>query len=413
MLWENTYWGMASVQNFGVIFFVIGLFYFLSKDGTKDFNRAILFAILATFTSGNGFLALPIALFLLILQKENKRAIQFSIVSILLAFVYFYHYKSPENPPFHGTIKEYSKAFLAFLGNLADFKPNAILTLRMKYLMLTGTGIFVLSILYGIKLLIQSPIFTKKIDKQNHFYFGILLFLLASALIVVVGRMGFGVQTMLTSRYKIYSILLVIVLYCLLIQWTNYKKWISQIAFGLALIFNIWMNFQYFEEVIYQRNRLISFDFNASYTNFSGNRQFDAKVPYTAPKQFYDGKFVQIVNQLKDTTQINKTLEIKESNENITIKSDSTSGSSFISLISDKQLFLFPTRQNCAATRSFFLKDGIYFANGFTANIDKNDLPSGTYLLGLVQEDEDNLTATNLNKTILVEKNQTKKKVNW
>ncbi len=52
---ENTFWGMAAVQNFGVLFFAFLTAYFVAKE---NIIMAILAATLCVFTSGNGILIL-------------------------------------------------------------------------------------------------------------------------------------------------------------------------------------------------------------------------------------------------------------------------------------------------------------------------------------------------------------------
>ena len=77
---ENTFWGMASIQNFGVVFWSLFCFYLLAR---QRFIPAMMVGFVATFSSGNGFLVLAIAALLLLLQKQNRRLIQWLIFSVL------------------------------------------------------------------------------------------------------------------------------------------------------------------------------------------------------------------------------------------------------------------------------------------------------------------------------------------
>ena len=43
-LWENTFWGMAALQNFGIIFFILMLIYLISSEKKGHFYLALLFA---------------------------------------------------------------------------------------------------------------------------------------------------------------------------------------------------------------------------------------------------------------------------------------------------------------------------------------------------------------------------------
>ena len=89
-LWENTFWGMAAMQNFGVVFFILTLIYLISSEKRIHFYIAIFVAFLATYTSGNGITVFPVCIVLLILQKRFKDVFLFSSVSLILVFLYFY-----------------------------------------------------------------------------------------------------------------------------------------------------------------------------------------------------------------------------------------------------------------------------------------------------------------------------------
>ena len=76
-LWENTFWGLAALQNFGIIFFIYGLIYLISSDKKTHFYLALIFVFFATYTSGNGITVFPICIVLLLLQRRFKETFIF------------------------------------------------------------------------------------------------------------------------------------------------------------------------------------------------------------------------------------------------------------------------------------------------------------------------------------------------
>src|SRR5205823_6463260 len=65
--WENMFWGMAALQNFTVVLWIVGAIYVLSF--TQNLPFALLMAIAATLTSGNGILIWPIGFVILFHQR--------------------------------------------------------------------------------------------------------------------------------------------------------------------------------------------------------------------------------------------------------------------------------------------------------------------------------------------------------
>ncbi|WP_229254019.1 hypothetical protein [Dyadobacter sp. NIV53] len=65
--WENMYWGMASIQNFGVVTFTLWTFYLCLNPKPIVFTFSLLLAWITVLTSGNGLLVLPIGVVLLFL----------------------------------------------------------------------------------------------------------------------------------------------------------------------------------------------------------------------------------------------------------------------------------------------------------------------------------------------------------
>jgi hypothetical protein len=69
--WENTFWGMAAIQNIWVVAWAMLTFWRLSR-ADKYWWWALPTAFMGMFTSGNGLFIFPLALGILLLQKRWK-----------------------------------------------------------------------------------------------------------------------------------------------------------------------------------------------------------------------------------------------------------------------------------------------------------------------------------------------------
>jgi hypothetical protein len=94
--WESQNWAMAGLQNLSVIMFSLLAIYFLNPKGTKSLPFWILLlasgsAVLAAFSSANGFLLAPVGLFLLLRRKAVVGAAVWCAGFVLPFAAYRYH----------------------------------------------------------------------------------------------------------------------------------------------------------------------------------------------------------------------------------------------------------------------------------------------------------------------------------
>jgi hypothetical protein len=94
--WESLNWAMAGLQNLSVIMFSLLAIYLLNIKGTKSLPFWILLlasgsAVLAAFSSANGFLLAPVGLFLLLRRKAVVGAAVWCAGFVLPFAAYRYH----------------------------------------------------------------------------------------------------------------------------------------------------------------------------------------------------------------------------------------------------------------------------------------------------------------------------------
>ena len=421
-LWENTFWGMAAMQNFGIIFFIFSLIYLICLEKRAAFYSALFIAFLATYTSGNGITIFPVCIFLLILQRRFKDAFVFTSISVILIFLYFYDYKFPENnPSLDGIeIQKMIKGFFMFLGSVFDFLPNA--SQNHKILIFAGFFLFVSSSTIAVYLIFDSKLFKKQrnLNQIKLFILGSIMFLIGTAIVVTITRISYGEVSLLTSRYKIYSILLLITIYLAIISKINFRD-NNRIAFSLiflAICFNLLANYTYFKDVVNFRNQLISFGINW---------KLDKNISETIPKiKLYEMPRLSIEESITEFRKPLKNAKVwkdkisKSVNSGVILIQNNSSTPPIekednISLIlqSDDRTYLMPT-QLMIYPLNAFLRTGKYWQNGFVGVLNNNEFESGTYHIGLFIKSRNTIQKYYLNDSLIINHSKSKPlKTNW
>lgn len=421
-LWENTFWGMAAMQNFGIIFFILALIYLISSEKKIHFHLALLVAFLATYTSGNGITIFPVCIVLLILQRRFKDVFLFSGVSIILVFLYFFHYKFPENnPSMVGIgIKNIILGFFSFLGSVFDLIPNS--SARQKLTIFGGLILFITGSFIAIYFIFNSKLLNKQrnLNQTELFLLGSIMFLIGTAIIVTFTRISYGEVGLLTSRYKIYSILLLITIYLAFISKINLTndKWLILSLIFMSILFNLVANFTHFKDVFNFRNQLISFGINWKLDPQNGDIKSSLKL--------YESPFLSIENNLLEISKPVKNAPILRENIIKTVNSDGiiiqnntfivpTEKDDNVSLIvqSDKKTYLMPSQLMSYPLKSF-IRTGKYWQNGFVGVLNNNEFENGTYQLGLFVKAGENIKKYYLNDSLVVNVAKPKSvKTNW
>ncbi|MBU1822532.1 MAG: hypothetical protein KKG00_13615, partial [Bacteroidetes bacterium] len=320
--YENMYWGMAAVQNFGVVVLVAWAIYCCVANSRKLFATALGLAALACLTSGNGLLVLPIGGVLLLLDRRWKRLAAWSLASGLYLFVYFYTYQSsPANPDNAYSFGSFVKGYFYFLGSFADSLP---VNDHLRVCLIFGVILFLVAVSIGSTTLFR--IIRTRYDypfaqKTDLFCLGLLLFILGTALIVVYSRAGFGTEGLLTSRYKIYSFLLLLVAYLYVvipIRGSFLSPYVSGIVF-LNALYSVFSYHYHLVDAYNLRKFQTTEHFNWTYTDRSlspmldttlaGSLVADSPMFYdpwlpllkTASRQTFAGKTAGITDVFADT----------------------------------------------------------------------------------------------------------------
>jgi hypothetical protein len=203
LFYQNSFWAICALQNNTILFFVLITFYFLiDRNSTYKFVIALVFAILATFTSGNGMLVFIAAIPLF--KGSHPMFISIWLLTFLcIVFFYFAGYVHPlqranllDNVLLFWPI---IKSFFVYLGSstsVFSFRSNDIL-IASSFLL----GVFLMGIL--IKFLIDH--FKSIVFVRSNFDFIVsgLLFILLTMSVYSIGRANESLELVFESRYAI------------------------------------------------------------------------------------------------------------------------------------------------------------------------------------------------------------------
>ena len=202
-------WATASMQNLPVILCGLLAIRFLSKDSSnRSFAFACLSLIFAICSSANGFGLAIVGSLLLLEQRRLRQLLSWIVIVLAMGGVYFYKYNfhSSQSMP-GGTV---GKAFLhfnllyaiSFLGTSAAGATSTVPSVAL--------GFMILCLFLGIGYTGYS--------RRNAGVFYAMVFIVVSAFGVAGLRGALGVTQSLASRYRIYSNLMLALIFIYLVE---------------------------------------------------------------------------------------------------------------------------------------------------------------------------------------------------
>jgi hypothetical protein len=261
---ENLQWGFQSQFILAQLlpltsFYLFHLSCFEGRKDSRFFALSIFFAILSIGSMANGILALPLMLvFAVILKIEWRKILLIGLLSTIIVGLYFYEYKAPGG---HGSLRQ------AILAN-----PIGLLQYVAVYVGgpfsfgSKSTGLWTATAA-GIFLVFSSMYFAWRVlssNQKDSLQLTLLIFILfvgGSALGTGGGRLVFGVDQALSSRYMTPSLMAwaaLFILYYLnsltIRVWTNKKLWVFLLAILVLMLPQQLMALKSKTEMLYERN---------------------------------------------------------------------------------------------------------------------------------------------------------------
>jgi len=191
---ETLNWPMSGIQNLPILAAAIGSFYLLGRKTRGAFVGSLGLMVFGIAISGNGFLISALGMLMLLINRMYARLAAWSFTSVLCAWLYAYQYKNLKHEPLLKILTHLRFAYLlGFLGAAGRYpvRPGAIVL-----------G-FALCVFFG------WMIWRGYLQKDPVVGY-CLLFILLTGLAVSGLRGDLGLGQSLSSRYRMYSDLLLI-----------------------------------------------------------------------------------------------------------------------------------------------------------------------------------------------------------
>jgi hypothetical protein len=196
---ETLNWPLPGVQNLPVVTCAIGSIYLLGRKTRGAFAAALGLVVIGIASSGNGFLIVFVGMLMLLIERMYARLAVWSLTAALCAWPYAYHYDkmATQSAKHQSLLTQLSHPqftyLFGFLGSAGRFPvpPGAI-----------ALG-FALCVFFGWMI-------RRGYLRQDPVVGYCLFFILLTAIGVSGLRADLGLMQSMSSRYRIYSDLLLI-----------------------------------------------------------------------------------------------------------------------------------------------------------------------------------------------------------
>ncbi len=392
--WENMFWGMAALQNFVILSWVAGSVYLLAY--TRQWGAGLGLAIVATITSGNGMILWPITMAILLhqtvtqppLTRSWRPLIGQTIGALVCIGLYFTGYEKPAvTPAAHVGFIDLLRGWLAFNGSAAEAFPFGPV---IGNCVLLGGGMLILLLVLGISFLRQYPL-NRPWPPIAYFFWGMAGFLLATGVVVTWSRVGFGFETLITSRYKVYSLVLLSLLF--VYAAVTLPERVQRIVLGAGLLLGgalAWLSYPAYADDTYRLQQyLLTSQFNWTYAQnrpVSTIDQQTARLINNAPAP-YDACLEKVFGPAADPVIVLDTLYRAGTNFMLSVNkppSTDPDATVYIRLHTRQRTCLVATQPNLNTSRWAGLGLRPRFRPGFMAVIQQTDCPPGTYTVDVL-----------------------------
>ncbi|MBK9933946.1 MAG: hypothetical protein IPP61_19615 [Cytophagaceae bacterium] len=386
---------MVPFQNFSVMLYAYLSFYFLIFRKNKSLLWAVIFAILALYSHGNGILAFLIGIIILVFNKRFSDLKTWLPSGMIAIGLYFWGYHKPEWGPKVSFLDHpiaalrYVFEFLgAYFQNITDLSSRVSQS-GIKHLLLELYGFILIAVF--IFIFSRKYIFPLKLDelrkaKSDQFLIVTIGFIFATGLMIGISRTGFP----MLSRYTINSTFLSVSVYLFILNHIKFKKTFTISASILTLFILIISYYNNTDTAKYIRingeTDGINWQKNHSWANQYSDSSHVGRLNPLLDEPFRDKKYIFPKNILDNFDKIeitgimnnlnyqivDGTLEI--SNQDIITENQTA----YFSIENDKYKFIFPAK-NLKNTIFSFLTSAKYYSGKYRTAFPVKVIPAGEY----------------------------------
>ncbi len=395
---ENVTWSISILQQSDVVFLFTLLAYLCAR---KKYNLALLVSVIATFTHGNGLISFPIAIVFSLIDQDRKSVTRFAIAFLVTALVYFYGFRGGQN----ASISQSLADPLNLVQSFGVFFGGATLIVIKNYLVPALAGLLLIGSLTAWSVMtLRKNLTGAGSTLFDRFLWGITAFLVMTGSLVVATRSWQGVESIAAPRYLHYSsyVLCVFYLSALRIVHGSSRKILALVFIPAAVLLCLLSYFNFTPHVRFLRDQLLaeesnyihhgvflqyfpSFNSNISepYRNAvaSGVIRMQDRLPYDSTRREPGSPVLLTITQ--DTLRLEDAS--RSSREQIArISSGERPGKQiFVAVRAEGQApYWIPVFIQRASYRAL-LTSGAWTGNGFEGTAILNNLPPGSYRVGL------------------------------
>lgn len=289
---SNTLISMQNSNLFSVIFGLATL-HFVLKKSPVDVSFTFLCTLLSIFSNSGGMALFPLVGAVLFFQKRYRLLAVWLLFSGVFIVGYYWNYEPLyRHPSSEFLFKQLPRAtifFIAFAGSIG-FK---ILPTGLLFILLAAAAVY------------------QKYYRRNPFVFLVVIYCLMMAAMTTLKRYEYGIDSAITERYRIYSMVFAACSLILIRDFLlEYSPTIQKRAFLLCLLFAIATNLKFFIPMVQgaeARKALLLSKIENYYLNNSGYNCFEVNIlngitahnvyHYTFPKPLHDKTFYDSLNQ--------------------------------------------------------------------------------------------------------------------
>jgi hypothetical protein len=238
-------WSIGSLPDLPVLVFSLGAIYFLMQETRRTYCGALACLVLAIASYGNGVVMIPLGALMLARRRAFARMAGWLIVSAgcVAAYAYHYNFMSSQSPSHHSV-----------LAALIHVRPLYLLTLMGNAASppMYGRILFVAELYCSLLGLVLCAFFVAMTQRgyfrRNALAGYCVLFLLLTAVGITAIRSDLGIEESLSSRYGMYSLLLLIFAWFavaeefLLPASESVRKWVLAGAIAATILFSAGMD---------------------------------------------------------------------------------------------------------------------------------------------------------------------------
>lgn len=253
-MYEGNLWAGASTVYMPVCLMGCIAVNLLVKGTRPAFLGATAIAIQATFSFGNGMLLFISGAIVLLILRRSRLTLIWIVTGMITVIVYFTNFRAHSATDAFSVVSHFRHPpyfcynFLAFVGGIFDYTDNTNCPVDISNVFGIGLGLFeVVTLCYISVLLLMRTLPGWDGDqkrKEAVAWLGINSFLFVTALAIAYSRTSNDVLTTLSSRYKIYSMLFLVMIYWGVLLYFGRKRIVgfafSCLCFSL-LIFNFYV----------------------------------------------------------------------------------------------------------------------------------------------------------------------------